>query len=315
MNEKGVDKNSHGLNIEHFRAALEWRIFLLRTRITQFRQKRQKMSAEKILSDPRPARNYDSELIFGVLQDECIPPERYGYDLHSSWHRATSRVTSILNYAELQTPGKRVLDIGTGDGLMGLLLSDYGHEVTLCDIEDWRNEQAKQLLFLECDFCQTTSLEESSYDVIYSYNTFEHLTNPLSAFREIHRLCQPQGLIILSFGPLYCSPWGLHAYTALNMPYPQFLFSTSFISDKIDQLGVFDLGKKSNSLQPLNMWRVNQFEGLWQNSSFEIIDEHKGEDWSHLDFVRSYSFAFRGRELSFRDLVTQSIYVVLRKLN
>lgn len=280
----------------------------------QRRLRRTVAKVSQIVADTRPSMYYDSESTFAKLQDAPLPVPEYGYDSYSAWRRASERTLSVLRVLELQHPGKRVLEIAAGDGMTGQVLSTYGHDVTLCDIEDWRDDRAKSLPFVACDVCDSVPLDDSSFDLIVSFNAFEHFIDPLSAFLEVKRLCRANGIIVLSFDPLYCSPWGLHAYRALRMPYPQFLFSRPFIDRKIEHLGIHDLGKKMYTLQPLNEWRIDQFEGLWHNDSFKIMEEQVGENWTQLETVVQYANAFRGRNLTVRDLVAHGINVILRKL-
>jgi len=310
-----VDGKLEGISIERFCVALEWRSYLLRRWIAEQKRKHYIAGIERILREPIPNRALDSEDIFARLQDEYCPPDPYGYDSYHTWCRASERVKTILAIPELQIPGIHVLELASGDGMTGKLLYDYGHNVTLCDVEDWRDDHARSLPFLECDICQTIPLEDESFDLIYSYNAFEHLSDPDFTFHEIKRLSRSGGVVILSFGPLYSSPWGLHAYRALNMPYPQFLFSKSFILRKIRQLRIFDLGRETDLLQPLNEWRFEQYQALWHDNCFEIVEEHLGEDWSHLGLVMRFPEQFSGKNLRVVDLVTTSIHVVLKKIS
>lgn len=314
MDSRVVDGKLDGFTSERLCAAIEWRLYLLRKQIVQRKRNHKLNLIKKILVDPEPKQFYDSEELFMQLQSEYPPREPYGYDPYSTWRRASKRANTILSIPDLQQRGKKVLEVAAGDGITGRLLHDYGHEVTLCDIEDWRDPRAKNLSFLQCDVCQTIPLEENSFDLICSYNAFEHLPDPHAAFEEMRRLCKPQGFILLSFNPLYYSPWGLHAYRALKMPYPQFLFSHSFIDAKIKELRIYDLGKDTDELQPLNKWRLHDFQLLWRNSNVQIVEEHISKDWSHLDFIIRFANAFRNSQLAPTDLVADGIYVLLRQI-
>lgn len=313
MSERVVDGELEGLTIERVCAAMEWRLYRIRRWIVQHKLERRLNKVQRVISATGPSHYYDSEELFEKLQREYPPRGPYGYDAHSAWCRASKRVDSILSIPELRERGKAILEVATGDGMTGRLLSDFGHQVMLCDIEDWRDDRARDLGFEKCDVCETIPFGDASFDFVYSYNAFEHLANPSSAFCELERVCRPGGMILLSFGPLYCSPWGLHAYRALRMPYPQFLFSRSFVDDKISQLGIYDLGRMMYSLQPLNRWRISQFRELWRNGSCVVLRECINEDVSHLDLILRYPDAFRGRDLVVEDLVTQGVRVLLRK--
>jgi hypothetical protein len=117
----------------------------------------------------------------------------------------------------------------------------------------------------------------------------------------------------LKFNPLYCSPWGLHAYRSLRMPYPQFLFSEVTIERKLGELGIWDLGKMRSELQTLNRWKPAQFKCLWTRPDVEIISCHWDRDETHLDLALEYPECFRGRGLTLDDLVISGVTVSLRK--
>ena len=267
----------------------------------------------KTLSQTDGPRHYDSEEVFEKLQQGYPPRSRYAYDKYSTWERGTKRALNLLNSEVFREPGLNVLEAGCGDGMAGYALACYGHKVTLVDLEDWRDERAKKLPFVAGDLCAKLPLDPESHEVIVSYQTFEHLEDPAKSLAELVRICKTGGHIYLRFGPLYASPWGLHAYRTLHMPYPQFLFSETFINQKLQELGIYDLGQQRTSLQPLNRWKLSRFSRLWRESDCEIISYSELTDDSHLNLIKEYPKAFSGRELAFKDVVTQAISVMLRK--
>jgi hypothetical protein len=98
------------------------------------------------------------------------------------------------------------------------------------------------------------------------------------------------------------------------MPYPQFLFSEAFIQRKLQQLGIWDLGKKRENLQPLNRWRLAQFEALWSDSMCEVMESrYFRASPQHTDLVLRYPESFRGLGLEYEDVTIQSLRVLLRK--
>jgi SAM-dependent methyltransferase len=308
-----VDGKLRGITVERLCAAVEWRVYRTRQWVAQRKRRRYIAGVQSLLSELGPSRCYDSEALFAKLQREYLAPDPYGYDTYSTWRRGTERAQSILNLSELRQPGQRVLELAAGDGMTAEQLSGYGHAVTVCDLEDWRDARARSFAFLQCDICEGIPLEDDSFELIYSYNAFEHLADPASAFGEIERICRPGGLVLLSFGPLYCSPWGLHAYRALNMPYPQYLFSREFVDEKVKLLGLYALGRDMSSIQPLNGWRLAQYQQLWHGGWFQILEERVQEDWTHLGMVVRFPEAFRGRGLRVTDLVAGGVHVLLKK--
>ena len=213
------------------------------------------------------------------------------------------------------SPGKKLklLEVGAGDGMLGVLLNAVGHEVTLCDLDDWRTEQARGLEFIAADCCARIPCEQDKFNVVCSFNTFEHLTDPSKAFKEMIRVTSDDGLLYLDFGPLYCSPWGLHAYRSIRLPYPQFLFSSTFTYAKLKKLGIFDLGAPRAELQKLNGWKPTQFSELWNRANLEIVALRLVSDEEHLNVIIEYPESFQGRGLSFQDVTCSNIIIAARK--
>lgn len=149
-------------------------------------------------------------------------------------------------------------------------------------------------------------------DLVLSYNAFEHVEDPQTTLLEFSRVCKATGHIFTDFNPLYCSALGLHAF-CFTFPYPQFLFSPEFIEAKVRSLGVWDLGRRADSLQPTNQWRLNQYRKIWSTGGLEIVSQSEERDDRHLFFVERFPECFRGRGLTLDDLIVSHVSVLLRK--
>jgi len=268
----------------------------------------------RILASAGPAVYLDSDEEFDALQNSFPPYPDYGYDAYSCYRRGVERSLALFNCLPgFRSPGAAVLEIGCADAMVGAALALYGHTVTLVDLQDRRDNRAKGLAFLQVDVCEGIPLKESSFDAIYSYNTLEHIADPRKTLRECVRLCKPGGRIYFEFGPLYASAWGLHAYNTLRIPYAQFLFSLHFIEQKLNILGINDLGEKRAALQPMNQWRLQQFTQLWQESGCVVESVRQYDELGFLDMIRRFPGAFAGRGLTYEDVTRQSLFVLLRK--
>jgi ubiquinone/menaquinone biosynthesis C-methylase UbiE len=276
-------------------------------------QKRRCQSISRILSQASGPYHYDSEEAFNDLQNEFQPKTAYGYDAYSTWRRGVERTLKLIESLQCHRPGLNILDAACGDGMTGHAFSVSGHKVVLSDIEDRRDERCQKLPFVLGDMCAGLPVESDGYDLVCSYNAFEHLLKPAEALRELRRVCRPGGIIYLEVGPLYASPWGLHAYRTICAPYSQFLFSGAFLKHKLEELGVRDLGEERSNLQTLNQWRLSQFSRLWQDCGLEIVHLSRFTDLSCLHIIRRFPKAFGGRGLLFEDVTTQALYVTLRK--
>ncbi|MDF9801102.1 glycosyltransferase involved in cell wall biosynthesis/SAM-dependent methyltransferase [Catalinimonas alkaloidigena] len=286
---------------------------LLKGRKKKAEKKKNRIQVSQILASQHPPENYDDHAVFQQLQSKYSPRTGYKYDYYHSWERGIKRASAILEIPTLQQKGLKFLEVACGDAMTSYVLSTYGHEGHCHDIEDWRLPEAKGLEFYQADLNNSLPIEDSQFDLIFSFNAFEHLPDPAFALQEISRVAKPGAIVYIEFGPLYNSPWGLHAYRTLYMPYPQFLFSESFYMDKLQELGMYDLGKKQVGLQPMNKWDTKAFESIWELHDLRVEDIKYGSDTSHLDIILKYPLAFRGRKLDLKEVTTSWMRAILSK--
>jgi len=238
----------------------------------------------------------------------------YGYDSYSTWARGCERAIKLLRIPALRLRDLAVFEAGCGDGMTGYALTTYGNvrEVQMNDNEDWRDSRASSFPFVKGNMCHDLPVPSSSFDLVITYNTFEHVEDPKAALTELVRVCKKGGLIYVEFSPLYCSPLGLHSFS-FKMPYPQFLFSPSLIETKVRELGVNDLGEDMECLQPTNKWRIAQFREIWRNASCDVVNVTESPERRHLWIVTEFPEAFCGRNLTLDDLEIAGVAVMLRK--
>jgi 2-polyprenyl-3-methyl-5-hydroxy-6-metoxy-1,4-benzoquinol methylase len=267
----------------------------------------------RVLSDPRPPVLL-SEADFDRLQNAYSPWwDYYGFEEIECWIRGHQRAIDFLGmFGWLKDSSKRILDVGCGDGMTALALSHCGHEVSCVDVKDWRLKQAKSLRMEEADISSQSDLPENHFDLIYSFNAFEHVGDPQAALTNMVKSCKLGGTIFVSFDPLFYAPLGLHAFK-FHMPYPQLAFSDAVIQKKLEYLGNIDLDFDAAKLQPLNKWRPHEFEELFKSVGCEVLLHHENPELRHLDFILKHPQSFRGRNLTFRDISVSGIKIILRK--
>jgi SAM-dependent methyltransferase len=279
-----------------------------KTRLIGIRSK-----AKQILNKIGKPNTTISEADFHLLCSTYSGPGEYGYDKKSTWLRGLRRADQLVSLIPQLASEHRCLEVACGDGMASLQLNILGMETTLTDLNDWRDIRAAYLPFYPCDLGADASLPGEDFDLVFSYNAFEHFPNPEIALQRMLAVTAPGGYLFFEFGPLYAGPWGLHAYRMLPMPYPQFLFREQFWRDQINRIGIRDLGKDLNDLQPLNRWTVTQFDQLWSNSGCEVLINRHHNNAEYLDIILQYPEAFQGRGLTYDDLTTQGVTILLRK--
>jgi SAM-dependent methyltransferase len=99
--------------------------------------------------------------------------------------------------------GRRVLDIASGEGYGAAMLAQVATSVVGIEIaaevvaHAAGNYQRKNLSFLTSD-ARAIPLENSSIDVVISFETIEHFTDHDRFLAEIRRVLGPGGLLVIS---------------------------------------------------------------------------------------------------------------------
>jgi SAM-dependent methyltransferase len=255
----------------------------------------------------------EAESDFDKLLAGSKPLPEYGYDRLSTWRRGCERALHISRVLPGFDTLRSSLEVACGDGMASVALAAHGYNVMLADLRDWRDPRAATLPFKAVDLGSARTLPKGPHDLVFSYNAFEHFDDPERALQKMVAVTAPGGYLYFEFGPLYCGPWGLHAYRMFPIPYMQFLFSDDFWRKKINQSGVRDLGQQLEDLQPLNRWTARQFSALWTRSGCKVIKSSSTTIEHHLDVVLRYPRSFQGRGLTLEDLSTQALTVLLQK--
>lgn len=119
------------------------------------------------------------------------------------------------------TPGQRVLDVGTGSGLVARRAAqgvDPGGFVLGIDLSEGmlalaraRSDPAMPVEFRQMD-AEALDLPKASFDVVLSLFALLHFPDPVRALREIHGVLRPSGHLVLGVG----SPPPLFSVAALG---------------------------------------------------------------------------------------------------
>jgi malonyl-CoA O-methyltransferase len=144
------------------------------------------------------------------------------YDAHAALQREVmSRLDERLDLMSIRPD--RIVDAGCGTGLgMGMLQARYpeaeiiGLDLALPMLQAARGQEPAQGLaaFIKrllpkgtrkafvCADIERLPLKKSSIDLVWSSLALQWVSDPEAAFRELHRVIAPQGLLLFStFGP------------------------------------------------------------------------------------------------------------------
>lgn len=135
-------------------------------------------------------------------------PDTYTHGHHESvlrshtWRTAENSAGYLLSSLQ---PGQRLLDVGCGPGTITLDLAqrvapgevlgiDQSAEVITAAAETAREQGATNVRFAVDDVYALESPDQS-FDVAHAHQVLQHLTDPVAALREIHRVLRPDGIV------------------------------------------------------------------------------------------------------------------------
>jgi ubiquinone biosynthesis O-methyltransferase len=99
--------------------------------------------------------------------------------------------------------GKKILDVGCGDGVLSYLVAKQGAEVSGIGYSDIAIEFAKEKSKrLKIDFKQGSAYElpfkDNSFDAVISSDVIEHLEDVPTYLSEINRVCKNGGTVVIT---------------------------------------------------------------------------------------------------------------------
>ena len=209
---------------------------------------------------------------------------------------------------------KTCLEIGCGDGMVSSVLSQNGIRCTALDYDNYlfdKRAAKNNVEFIISDAAKIP-LESETFDFVFSYNSFEHISKPDDAFIEALRMVKKNGYLFLSFNPLYPSTYGFHAYKSTQIPYLQIMFRENDIVNFISENNLPDI---SFSLKYLNKWSITQFRELWKKNMDKFTIEMNNEipNYFGVDLISKYPSCFKSKSTHLDDFIISGIELLVRK--
>src|SRR5262245_23674642 len=159
-----------------------------------------------------------------LIETGFRPPDPVRYDPEGLALRAQEKLGQLAARVSLRSC-RTVLELGCWDGMVLAALRESGHKAYGADWNrdafDVRARRAGARL-VQCD-AAALGVAAASVDRVSSFAAFEHFADPGGALDEAWRVLRRGGYLYLLFGPVYTSPYGLHAYRDIPVPYCQYL--------------------------------------------------------------------------------------------
>ena len=199
--------------------------------------------------------------------------------------------------------GKSVLDYGCGHGEQSrALASTYGCTVTGYDNNPRVLNEARQKPTMNVRFVD--ELDDEQYDFVISLNSMEHFRDPQAVLDSMHRALKPEGVILLSFGAPWFSPFGSHMHFFCRLPWVNVLFPEAAVM-KVRAKYRSDGARRYEEVESgLNKMSLAKFERLIERPGIRVMS-------------RRYTAVKRLNALCgipmIRELMTNHVTVILQK--
>jgi SAM-dependent methyltransferase len=219
--------------------------------------------------------------------------------------------------------GKSYLDMGCGTGELTLALAGMGAgRITGVDflprsIDTARAHAARigagNVSFACADLHSWAPPQK--YDVLLSFDAFEHIEDPRAFLLRMKQLLAPGGVAVICFGPLFHSPFGDHmwGFFRVQLPWRGVLFSEdAMLRVRRECFRPTDPARRLSEIAGgLNRMRYSEFIGHVRATGWEF-------DFLAVNtFLREGSLARKisdglARLPGIRDYVPHNVYAVLK---
>ena len=204
------------------------------------------------------------------------------------------------------------LEIGSADAMTSAELARAGWTATGIDIDISRTDarvKGAGVTVLEMDATRLL-FPDASFDLVFSFNVFEHLPDPSATFSEIVRVLRPGGLAYISFTGLRWSPHGAHMYKVINVPYITVLFDEKDVLAYLREKGLPD------RFPWVNEYSIERFRKVFHGHASKLDTLYYEETWNrwHSDLIAEYPGVFKARAPSFDSLLVDSVHARFKRL-
>ncbi|HBD25126.1 MAG: hypothetical protein A2566_02180 [Candidatus Zambryskibacteria bacterium RIFOXYD1_FULL_40_13] len=158
----------------------------------------------------------------------------------------TLKQEKVLNWLSKQKKGK-LLDIGCSNGEFMWLVKSLGFDVVGVELNKRTADIARvNGLNVFSGFLEEANFPPASFDYIYMGDLIEHVSDPVALVKEVRKLLQPNGQVVIVTPNLDCfwskSTFLLHKWfgipwSSLTPPHHLFQFSTGNLNLLLSQEG------------------------------------------------------------------------------
>ncbi|ACF15163.1 Methyltransferase type 11 [Chloroherpeton thalassium ATCC 35110] len=161
-----------------------------------------------------------------------------------------------------QSKGKKVLEIGCGNGADGYMFAKNGAIYTGVDLTETAVQTTQKHFELlgangtfQVENAEKLSFADNSFDIVYSHGVLHHTQNPPDTFKEVHRVLKPGGTAIIM---LYHKNSFNHYIRILGYMRLRLLIKI------LQRIGRWDVDRKKIAGKELSKFRGNEGSYIWE---------------------------------------------------
>ena len=258
-----------------------------------------------------------------------------------------NHATSYLSKMDISIQGKRIMDVGCYLGIqcfgaiehgatsaLGIDIPEYYINSSLDKdvnaskiLEDRRNDIRKYHSHLDqskITFQDTSVFEmdfENEFDIIFSWETFEHIINPKEALKRIYKALKPGGISYNAYNPFFCLSGG-HSMCTLDFPFAHILLSNEEFKKYVEEVMPQDPPKGYSELsyefftKSLNRMTQYDLRKYIDEEGFKLLDFTSIPDMNMMNLIDPSTLEI-ARELYptliLNDLLCSMIYFTIQK--
>ena len=185
--------------------------------------------------------------VFKTFKYDDIPKEKVNKLKHDIFH-----AKNLLEKYGFDFYGKKIMDVGCYLGIqcfgakemgasevVGIDIPEYyvnqstDKEINASQVLEQRRNQIREfhphLDQSKIKFHDVSVFEmdfENEFDIIFSWETFEHITNPKQALNKIYKALKPGGISYNIYNPFFCLTGG-HSMCTLDYPFAHVLMDNN----------------------------------------------------------------------------------------
>jgi ubiquinone/menaquinone biosynthesis C-methylase UbiE len=191
------------------------------------------------------------------------------YRYRTEWH-----IPLLVPFAE--SSGKRVLEIGTGNGVEGVMFALNGADYTGVDLTEAALEATRKHfevmglrgMFLK-ENAEQLSFPDGSFDWVFSHGVLHHTPNPQLALNEVYRVLKPGGRAIIMLYHKHSFNYCFRIMTYMRL---------RVLLKILSRLGRWSRDRQDASTGVLRGLRGNQDRRIWQIHYQNFLER----GWSYL---------------------------------